>query len=120
MPVKTWRMSLKHQAAELTAPIQMSDALSRNVPGEFKTLLANCLAHGRRRFTDVFENFPVECQYVLELLAKGYKNDKIARQQNLSDQDRLYLHQTDSGSFMAELKDWMTKQLDEKLIEPNE
>ena len=110
---------LKHRAAELTAPIQMSDALSRNVPGEFKTLLANCLAHGRRRFTDVFENFPVECQYVLELLAKVYKNDKIARQQNLSDQDRLYLHQTDSGPLMAELKDWMTTQLDEKLIEPN-
>lgn len=110
---------LKHRASELAAPIQMSDALSRNVPVDFKTLLANCLAHGRRRFTDVFENFPVECQYVLELLAKVYKNDKIARQQNLSDQNRLHLHQMDSGPLMDELKDWMTQQLDEKLIEPN-
>ena len=110
---------LKYRASELTAPIQMSDALSRNVPVDFKTLLANCLAHGRRRFTDVFENFPLECQYVLELLAKVYKNDKIARQQNLSDQNRLHLHQMDSGPLMDELKDWMTKQLDEKLIEPN-
>jgi hypothetical protein len=30
----------------------MCDALSRNLPAELKTILANCLAHGRRQFVD--------------------------------------------------------------------
>ncbi len=34
---------LKHRAAELPAPIQMCDALSRNLPGELKTIVAHCL-----------------------------------------------------------------------------
>src|SRR5207253_8556724 len=36
---------LKQRAAELEAPIQMCDALSRNSPKLIETLLANCLAH---------------------------------------------------------------------------
>ena len=35
---------LQHRAAELPAPIQMCDALSRNTCGEFDSMLANCLA----------------------------------------------------------------------------
>jgi transposase len=51
---------LKHRASALNAPIQMSDALSRNIPKAFETLVANCLVHGRRNFVDVFKNFPSE------------------------------------------------------------
>src|SRR5208337_2599552 len=42
---------LKRRAAELDAPIQMCDALSRNTPKlpGVEVLLANCLAHGRRQ-----------------------------------------------------------------------
>ena len=36
---------LEQRASGLSPPIQMCDALSRNVPKEFETLLANCLAH---------------------------------------------------------------------------
>lgn len=110
---------LKHRVSELNAPIQMCDALSRNIPKAFETLVANCLAHGRRNFVDVFKNFPSECQYVLELLAKVYIHDAIARQYSLSDDDRLYLHQVESGPVMKELKDWMTAQLEAKKVEPN-
>jgi len=110
---------LKHRASELSAPIQMSDALSRNIPKAFETLVANCLVHGRRNFVDVFENFPSECQHVLELLAMVYKHDAIARQYSLSDDDRLYLHQVESGPVMKELKDWMTAELKTKKVEPN-
>jgi transposase len=56
---------LKHRAAGLPVPIQMSDALSRNVPklsGGVEILVALCLAHGRRQFVEVVANFPVECQ----------------------------------------------------------
>ena len=41
---------------ELGAPIQMCDALSRNLPGELETILANCLAHGRRQFVEVADH----------------------------------------------------------------
>jgi hypothetical protein len=49
---------LKKRSAELPSPIQMCDALSRNVPklpAGVEILLANCLAHGRRQFVDVAE-----------------------------------------------------------------
>ena len=35
---------LQQRAAELAPPIQMCDALSRNMPEELETLLANCLS----------------------------------------------------------------------------
>ena len=44
---------LAQRAAGLPPPIQMCDALARNLPGELQTILANCLAHGRRQFVDV-------------------------------------------------------------------
>ena len=65
---------LKQRAVGLPAPIQMCDALSRNVPklaAGVEILLANCMAHGRRQFVDVAENFPEQCRYVLEMLAPG-------------------------------------------------
>jgi hypothetical protein len=43
---------LTQRAAGLPPPIQMCDALSRNVPAELETILAHCLAHGRRQFEE--------------------------------------------------------------------
>ncbi|MCP4594405.1 MAG: transposase, partial [bacterium] len=84
---------LAERSSELGAPIQMCDALSRNLPAEFTTLLANCLAHGRRQFVDVVDRFPEECGYVLETLAEVYRNDAVAREQNLLSEERLRFHQ---------------------------
>jgi transposase len=110
---------LAHRAAALGPPIQMCDALSRNLPGELKTLLGNCLAHGRRQFVDVIEHFPEECRYVLETLGKVYKNDEVARERNLSPQERLQFHQAESGPLMEELKRWLSRQFEERRVEPN-
>ena len=110
---------LAHRAAALGPPIQMCDALSRNLPGELKTLLGNCLAHGRRQFVDVIEHFPEECRYVLETLGKVYKNDEVARERNLSPQERLQFHQAESGPLMEELKGWLSRQFEERRVEPN-
>jgi len=110
---------LKHRACQLAPPIQMCDALSRNMSENFKAMVANCLAHGRRKFTDVIENFPSECRYVLELLAKVYKNDEITRERKLSDDERLIFHQSHSKALMDELHQWLKEQLDEKKVEPN-
>ena len=110
---------LARRSKPLAAPIQMCDALSRNLPGEFKTILANCLSHGRRRFVDVVENFPEEVRYVLEVLAKVYKNDARARKDNLSPQQRLIFHQRDSGPLMQTLHEWLERQFADKTVEPN-
>jgi len=59
---------LAERAADLGAPIQMCDALSRNLPGELATIVGNCLAHGRRQFVEVADRFPEECRHVLEAL----------------------------------------------------
>jgi hypothetical protein len=110
---------LERRSKALPLPIHMCDALSRNLPKEFETLLANCLGHGRRRFVDVVESFPEDVRYVLEILAKVYKNDALARQDNLSPQQRLSFHQEESGPLMQELHKWFERQFEEKRVEPN-
>jgi len=110
---------LKLRASELPPPIQMCDALSRNLPGELKTILAHCLAHARRQFVDVYDRFPEQCRHLLEALAVVYRNDAIARERQLSPEARLQWHQQESRPTMQQLHDWLKRQLDEKLTEPN-
>ena len=92
----------------------MCDALSRNEPKEFVTLLANCLSHGRRNFVDVAESFPEECRHVIELLAKVYKNDANGKRKKDDAQERLTYHKTQSGPLMEELRYMDEAQFDEK------
>jgi transposase len=110
---------LAERAADLPPPIQMCDALSRNVPAELETILANCLAHGRRLFVDLIDRFPAACRYVLESLKIVYRNDAIARERDLSKEDRLQFHQAESGPAMRELHAWLARQFDERRVEPN-
>jgi transposase len=110
---------LKQRASELDKPIQMCDALSRNMPEGLKTIVANCLAHGRRHFVEVATNFPQECLHVLEILKDVYKNDAEAKSQGMSPEERLRWHQTQSGPKMAELKSWLTDQIEQHKVEPN-
>jgi transposase len=110
---------LKQRQTHLGNPIQMCDALSRNAPKAFETILLNCLAHGRRQFVDVAVSFPDECQHVLEALAKVYKNDEIAKERKLTPGQRLSFHQMKSSPIMKELKTWLEGQLDQNQVEPN-
>jgi transposase len=110
---------LQLRAAELPPPIQMCDALSRNLPGELQTILAHCLAHARRQFVDVYDRFPEPCRYLLEALAVVYRNDAIARERQLSPEARLHWHQQESQPTIQELHAWLTRRFDEKLTEPN-
>lgn len=110
---------LAKRAGALAAPIQMCDALSRNMPSDLKTVLGNCLAHGRRQFVDIIDNFPDECRYVIEALKVIYQNDAKAREQQMSPEARLEFHQTHSQSTMTELQAWLKRQIDEHLVEPN-
>lgn len=104
---------------ELAPPIQMCDALSRNMPKDLSLLVGNCLTHGRRNFVDVVAAFPSEVQYVLEQLKTVYKTDAEANQQGLSPDERLRLHQQQSGPVLDELERWLKQQFDAKKVEPN-
>lgn len=110
---------LQQRAEELKQPIQMCDALSRNMPGEWKTIVSNCLAHARRQFVEIYDRFPDECGYLLEALRVVYRNDAAARECNLSPAERLRIHQQESGPTMRQLHTWLTRQFEEKLVEPN-
>jgi transposase len=110
---------LRQRAADLLPPIQMCDALSRNYPADFQTIVANCLAHARRQFVEVNERFPDECRYVLESLEAVYRHDALARDQQMTADERLLFHQTQSGSIMERLREGCKRQIEEKLVESN-
>ena len=110
---------LAKRKPEMKPPIQMCDALSRNFSDEFNTMLANCLAHGRRNFVDIVWNFPEECTHVLEELKKVYKNDALTKQRNLTPNEQLAFHQHKSKPIMDELNEWFRSQIEDKKVEPN-
>lgn len=113
------RAVLAKRQLELPRPIQMCDALSSNMPDELHTIIANCLAHGRRKFVEVIDYFESEVKYVIQCLKTVYKTDADARKQQLSPDQRRQLHQKQSQPVMDELHDWLKQQFDEKKVEPN-
>lgn len=106
------------RSSSLPPPIQMSDALSRNVP-ESKTIWSNCNSHGRREFVDIADNFPSECAHVLDTIKQVYKNETDTAEQNMSPQQRLLYHQKHSSPLMDGLKLWMEQKIENKQVEPN-
>jgi transposase len=110
---------LSRRASTLAAPIQMCDALSRNVPGELVTIMSNCLAHARRRFVEVVNDFPEECRHLLEILREVYKHDAFTRAQRMSPDERLLYHQKNSGPLMDGLETWLRDQIEQRKVEPN-
>lgn len=110
---------LAHRAKDLQPAIQMCDALSSNTTGVYETILANCLAHGRRQVGDVAEQFPQAGARVIEDLGNVYKHDAQCRKESLSADQRLVFHQNHSKPIMDALHRWMTEQFEQRLVEPN-
>jgi transposase len=113
---------LAERAKGLAPPIQMCDALSRNLPKlpeKLEILLGNCNAHARRRFVQVTPNFPQECQFVLESLRDVYRYDAEAEERGLTPEERLRFHQEHSQPVMDALHAWFKAQFEEKKVEPN-
>lgn len=113
---------LKQRAAEMSPAIQMSDALSRNVPklgAGVELLLANCMAHGRRQFVEVVGSFPAECRYVLENLGQVYATDAVTKEQRMTPPERWEFHRRQSQPVMDALERWMREQFSERKVEPN-
>jgi len=111
---------LDKREAELDKPLAMSDALTSNeVADESRLIRCHCLAHGRRKFSDVADVFPQECQVVLAVVKQVFDHDEQAHDAQLSPSERLAYHQRLSGPLMEGLHTWLAKQVDDRLVEPN-
>ena len=110
---------LEQRSKSLDPPIVMCDALSRNTSPGFEAIVANCMAHARRKHVDVAESFPAEVAHILEVLGAVYKHDAEAREKKLSPKERLQYHQERSGPLMAQLESWLQAQFTEKKVEEN-
>jgi len=111
---------LDKREAGLAKPLAMSDALASNeVADESRLIRCHCLAHGRRKFSDLEEVFPHECQVVLAVLRQVFDHDEQAREDQLGPEARLAYHQTQSQPLMDELKRWLDTRIDDHLVEPN-
>jgi len=110
---------LGHRDPHRRAPIQMCDALSRNVPSETETHLAHCLVHGRRQVVDVAHGFPAEARHILGSLRVVFHHDALAREQKLTPDERLRFHRESTQPILDELHRWLQEQLDQRKVEPN-
>jgi hypothetical protein len=111
---------LDKREAGLAKPLAMSDALSSNeVADESLLIRCHCLAHGRRKFSDLEDVFPHECKVVLDVISQVFDHDEQARADGLSPEARLAYHQAHSQPLMDALKGWLAKQVDDRLVEPN-
>jgi hypothetical protein len=80
---------LDKREAGRAKPLAMSDALASNaVANEAAVIRCHCLAHGRRKFSDLAAVFPHACQVVLEVLSQVFDHDEQARQAQLSPEAR--------------------------------
>jgi hypothetical protein len=100
-------------------PLVMSDALSSNNAEEAHLIRCHCLAHGRRKFSELDEVFPVESAIVVDALKVVYEHDEEARDKQLSAPERLAYHQTYSAPILKTLKTWLEQQTTDRLVEPN-
>lgn len=100
-------------------PLVMSDALSHNNAEEANLIRCHCLAHGRRQFSELADDFPAESAVVVQALKVVYDHDQQAHDQQLSAQERLAYHQTYSEPVLTTLQTWLEQQTAQRLVEPN-
>ena len=97
--------------------IQMSDALSLNIPKSIETILCNCLSHGFRKFKDLVDFFEPECITIMQLLGDVFDIDEKTKSMDVH--ARLNYHQKYSAPIMEKLKNYMAELIDKHLVEPN-
>ena len=110
---------LRERDKNLVKPILMSDASSMNMPDRKDLDCASCMTHIRRYFVNCYKDNKTSCTYVIQLFKRVYAIDAKAKKLLISDEERLLLHQTESGPIMTELKLWLANQLDKKIVEEN-
>jgi hypothetical protein len=113
------RELLEQRQEGLDKPLVMSDALSRNEADEVGLIRCHCLAHARRKFSDIEETFPEACDEVIGVLKQVFDHEEQIQKAHMSDAERLAHHQTYSEPLLQTLETWMQEQVKEREVEPN-
>lgn len=103
----------------IESPKQSRDAvqIDENLAPQF--ILAFCLAHGRRKFFEIFKFFDKECDFVLDIIGQVYMHDAYCKSKKYTPDQRLFYHQTHSAPLMQTLFLWLNNQLVYDLTEEN-
>jgi transposase len=96
----------------------MCDALSRNTPKNVAVILARCLAHARRKFYEIKDDFPEECDVILDIIGHLYTIDRWIKDDEMSMENRLKHHQLFSAQAVDELYEYLEKLSLMEHIEP--
>jgi len=105
--------------------LTMSDASGQNIPRTIdenliaRWVLCFCLVHGRRKFYEVFDSFTQECEFVLDMISRVYKNEAYCKKNGFGPHQRLQYHKEHSQSLMEALRVWLNNQLLYHLVEDN-
>jgi transposase len=110
---------LDKRAAERDPPLVMSDALAHNEAEGIDLIRCHCMAHGRRKFTEIESAFPEACEEVVFALKQVFDHEEKTKQERRSAEARLAYHQAYSGPIMAGLKTSMEGQVARREVEPN-
>ncbi len=110
---------LNERPEEMPPPQHMCDGHRDNKPGDHETVELNCLTHGRRGFFITYNAGQKSLEYVVDLFAKIYAVDAVAKEEGLTPEERLKLHQKDSAEPVKAIAEWMRAQIADKHIEPN-
>lgn len=107
---------LKNRSKGLPSLIQECDALSRNIPENHETQLANCLAHLRRKFYELVDVWPREVAKIVGEFSSVFANEHMAPK---NPQERFKWHQEKSGPVMQRMKNYCDDLIKQKKVEPN-
>ena len=110
---------LEMRPAELPLIIQMSDALSRNIP-KSSTVESFCNVHARRNFLDAEGDYQREVKFIKHLYSKIFAVEKECKEKKLNWKDRLKCHQKKSVRVLNRLRRWCLKQLYLKRVDPQD
>ena len=100
---------LSRRPENLSKPILMCDALSRNTPKNVAVILGRCLAHARRKFYEIKDDYPDECNVILDIIGHLYTIDRWIKEDEMSMENRLKHHQLFSAQAVDELYEYLEK-----------
>jgi transposase len=110
---------LDNRPEEMSTPTQMCDASNNNRPKDHQTDESNCLAHLRRKFYDIVEIWPTYVLPIIFFLNTLFNNEREAKEQGLSEEQKFKMHQTKSAPVMDDLKSYCKALIDDKKTEPS-
>ncbi len=117
---ENWAPLLERRASK-DKLIIMTDASNQSLPKgkELERVeSAICLGgHARKKFKDLEDHYPEQCEYFLKLIADLYKNDSVCKDKD--PQQRLEYHQEHSSPIIDAIYARITDLFENKIIEPN-